>query len=284
MGAALMSGRVSGKVVLITGIGGDIARASALALAREGAVIVATDINSDLAEQAAAELESAGVTIASLHPLDLSVERDARRWVEFALNRFGRIDALVNNAKAARVGSGESTSAEDWRFTIDRNLTLPWLVTRAAIPALRDSKGSVLFIASVSGASFGTGYPGNTTNLVAYSTAKAGVLRLSIALANELGSAGVRVNTISPGIIETAATLRTYGQPGTPRRELATRPALLPQRIGRPSDVANGVLFLISDEAAWITGADLRIDGGWLASGGAGPATAQDLATLIAVD
>lgn len=277
-----MSGRVAGKVVLITGIGGDIAKASALALAREGAVIVATDINAKLAADAVAEIEADGGKIASLHPLDLSAEEDCGRFAEFALDRFGRIDALVNNAKAARAGSGASTSAADWRFNLDRNLTLPWLVTRAAIPALKDSEGSVVFIASVSGAALGTGYPGNTANLVAYSTAKAGVLRLSVALANELGPSGVRVNTISPGIVETAATLRTYGMPGTPRRELASRPALLPRRIGRPSDIASGVLFLISDEAAWITGADLRIDGGWLASGGAGPAADHDLATLMA--
>lgn len=277
-----MSGRVDGKVVLITGTGGDIARATAVALAREGALVVGTDINAELAQGTVAAVEAVGGTAASLHPLDLSVEESARRWIEFALDRFGRIDAIVNNAKAARGGSGESTSADDWRFTIDRNLTMPWLVTKAAIPALKESNGSIVFIASVSGASFGTGYPGNTANLIAYSTAKAAVLRLSVALANELGPSGVRVNTISPGVVETAATLKTYGVPGTPRRELATRPALLPQRIGRPQDIANGVLFLVSDESSWITGSDLRIDGGWFASGGAGPATDEDIAVVSA--
>lgn len=275
-----MTGRVEGKVVLITGTGGDIAKDTAVTLAKEGARIVGTDINAELAEATVAAVTAAGGEMVSLHPLDLSEEENAQRWVQFALDKFGRIDAVVNNAKAARGGSGEGTSAEDWRFTIDRNLTMPWLVTKAAIPALKQSKGSVVFIASVSGASFGTGYPGNTANLVAYSTAKAGVLRLSIALANELGPSGVRVNTISPGVVETTATLRTYGTPGTPRRELATRPALLPQRIGRPQDIANGVLFLVSDEASWITGSDLRIDGGWFASGGAGQVHPEDLETL----
>jgi len=274
-----MSGRLEGRVALITGSGGDIARATALMLAREGALIVGTDIDEELATRTTTAVIEAGGQAASI-PLDLSVEENAQRFADFALERFGRIDAVVNNAKAARAGSGEHTSAEDWRFTIDRNLTMPWLVTKAAIPALRRTKGSVVFIASVSGAGFGTGYPGNTSNLIAYSTAKAGVLRLSIALANELGPAGIRVNTISPGVVETAATRRTYGEPGTARRGLATRPALLPQRIGRPEDIAAGVLFLISDDAAWVTGSDLRIDGGWFASGGAGPASAADVATL----
>ncbi|MFC4242168.1 SDR family NAD(P)-dependent oxidoreductase [Gryllotalpicola reticulitermitis] len=275
-----MSGRAEGKVVLVTGTGGDIARAAAITLAREGAHVVGCDINVELAEETVAAVRDAGGSMDSLHPLDLSVEGDAQRWVEFALARHGRIDAIVNNAKAARGGSGEETSAEDWRFTIDRNLTLPWLVTKAAIPALKESQGSVLFIASVSGAQFGTGYPGNTTNLVAYSTAKAGILRLSVALANELGAAGVRVNTLSPGIVETASTLRSYGLPGTPRRELVSRPALLPQRTGHPQDIANAVLFLVSDDASWITGADLRVDGGWAASGGVGPMTSGDAETL----
>ncbi|MFF1876628.1 SDR family NAD(P)-dependent oxidoreductase [Leifsonia sp. NPDC058230] len=274
-----MSGRLDGRVALITGSGGDIARATALRLAAEGARIVGTDIDAGLAEATARAVHEAGGEAETI-ALDLSEEAGAQRFADFAIERFGRIDALVNNAKAARGGSGESTSPEDWRFTIDRNLTMPWLVTRAALPALRESRGSVVFIASVSGASFGTGYPGNTANLVAYSTAKAGVLRLSVALANELGPDGIRVNTISPGVVETAATLRTYGAPGTARRELATRPSLLPQRIGSPKDIANGVLFLVSDDASWITGSDLRIDGGWFASGGAGPASAADTATL----
>lgn len=266
--------------MLITGTGGDIARSTAITLAREGAHVIGCDINVELAEATVAAVRDAGGDMSSLHPLDLSIEDDAKRWVDFALERHGRIDAIVNNAKAARGGSGQGTSAEDWRFTIDRNLTLPWLVTKAVIPALKESHGCVVFVASVSGALFGTGYPGNTTNLVAYSTAKAGVLRLSVALANELGPDGVRVNTLSPGIVETASTLRSYGLPGTPRRELVSRPALLPQRTGRPQDIANGILFLVSDEASWITGADLRIDGGWAASGGVGPTREQDTETL----
>lgn len=274
-----MSGRLDGRVVLITGSGGDIARASALALAAEGARIVGTDIDAELAGRTTAAVREAGGEAAHI-ALDLSDETQAERFAGFAVERYGRIDAIVNNAKAARGGSAEAMAPEDWRFTIDRNLTLPWLATRAAIPALRASAGSIVFIASVSGATFGTGYPGNTANLVAYSTAKAGVLRLSVALANELGPDGIRVNTISPGVVETAATRRTYGEPGSARRELATRGALLPRRIGRPEDIAAGVVFLVSDDASWITGSDLRIDGGWHASGGAGPASAADLDTL----
>ena len=275
-----MSGRLDGKVVVITGSGGDIARAIAVSFAREGASIVGTDLASDLAEGTVAAVRDAGGSMESLHPLDLSEAGAAERLAAFALERFGRIDTVINNAKAARGGSGESTSDEDWRFTIDRNLTMPWLVTRACIPALRQTRGSVLFIASVSGALFGTGYPGNLSNLVAYSTAKGGVLRLSIALANELGPDGIRVNTLSPGITETASTRRTYGTAGSPRHNLVSRAALLPRKTGTPQDIASAALFLASDDASWITGTDLKVDGGWFASGGAGPANADDIATI----
>ncbi len=277
-----MNGRLDGKVAVITGSGGDIARAIALEFAREGASVVGTDLAPDLAEGTVAAVRGAGGRIESLHPLDLAEDGAADRLAAFALDRFGRIDTVINNAKAARGGSGESMSDEDWRFTIDRNLTMPWLVTKACVPALRESGGSVLFIASVSGEAFGTGYPGNLSNLVAYSTAKAGVLRLSVALANELGPGGIRVNTLSPGVTETASTRRTYGTPGTPRHDLVSRVALLPRKTGTPQDIASAALFLASDEASWITGADLRVDGGWAASGGAGPATPDDIAVISA--
>lgn len=275
-----MDGRLTGRVLVLTGSGGDIARAIALRFAGEGAAVIGSDISADLAEETVAAVRSAGGRIESLHPLDLSDEANAARLAAFAVETFGRIDVLCNNAKAARGGSGESTTAEDWRFTLDRNLTLPWLVTRACIPELRRNHGCVIFLASASGAAMGTGYPGNLSNLTAYATAKAGVLRLSVALANELGPYGIRVNTLSPGITETRATRRTYGTPGVPRHEIVSRAALLPRKVGRPEDIAHGALFLASDEASWITGTDLRIDGGWLASGGAGPASAEDIAVM----
>lgn len=275
-----MDGRLAGKVAVLTGSGGDIARAIALRFAAEGAAIVGSDIAADLAEETVAAVRSTGGRIESLHPLDLSVEANAARLAAFALGRFGRIDVVCNNAKAARSGSGASTTADDWRFTLDRNLTMPWLVTRACLPALRRSRGNVIFLASASGAPIGTGYPGNVAHLTAYATAKAGVLRLAVALATELGPAGIRVNTLSPGVTDTRATRRTYGAPGSPRHDLVRRAALLPRQVGRPEDIANGALFLASDEASWITGTDLRIDGGWLASGGAGPATPEDTAVL----
>jgi meso-butanediol dehydrogenase / (S,S)-butanediol dehydrogenase / diacetyl reductase len=275
-----MNGRLEGKVAVLTGSGGDIARAIALRFAAEGAAVVGSDIAAELAEQTVAAVHAAGGRMASLHPLDLSEEANADRLAAFAVEEFGRIDIVCNNAKAARGGSGESTTADDWRFTLDRNLTLPWLVTRACIPQLRRNHGTVIFLASASGAPTGTGYPGNIANLTAYATAKAGVLRLAVALATELGPDGIRVNTISPGITETRATRRTYGSPGSPRHDIVRRAALLPRQVGTPEDIAAGALFLASDEASWITGTDLRIDGGWLASGGAGPARLEDIAVL----
>lgn len=275
-----MADRLDGRVAVLTGSGGDIARAIALRFAAEGAAVVGADLSPELAEQTLGAVRETGGQMASLHPLDLAEEANAARLAEYAVATFGRIDIVCNNAKAARAGSGESTSAEDWRFTIDRNLTMPWLVTRACIPELRRSRGCVIFIASASGASTGTGYPGNVPYLTAYSAAKAAVLRLGVALANELGPDGIRVNTLSPGVTETRATRHTYGTPGTPRHDLVSRVPVLPRKVGRPEDIANGALFLASDEASWITGTDLRIDGGWLASGGAGPARPEDVALM----
>jgi meso-butanediol dehydrogenase / (S,S)-butanediol dehydrogenase / diacetyl reductase len=277
-----MSGRLEGRVAVLTGSGGDIARAIALRFTSEGAAVVGSDISDELAEQTLAAVRSAGGRMASLHPLDLCDQDNAELLARFAVEQFGRIDIVCNNAKAARSGSGETTTSEDWNFTLDHNLTMPWLVTRACLPELRKRRGCVLFLASASGAAVGTGYPGNIANLTAYATAKAGLLRLSVALATELGPEGIRVNTLSPGITETRATQRTYGTPGTARHEIVTRVALLPRKVGRPEDIANGALFLASDEASWITGIDLRIDGGWLASGGAGPAHAEDIAVMSA--
>jgi len=273
-----MTRRLEGKVAVVTGSGGDIARAIALRFASEGASVVGTDINPELAERTVAEVRAAGGVIESLHPLDLFAEGAAEQVAAFALEKFGGADILVNNAKAARGGSGESTSLEDWRFTIDRNLTMPWAITTAFIAQMRArGGGSIVFLASVSGSAFGTGYPGNLSNLVAYSTAKAGILKLSVILANELGPDNIRVNTISPGIINTAVAMRSYGQPGTPRHDIVARAAVLPRTLGTPGDIAAGAVFLASDEAAWITGTDLKIDGGWSASGGAGPAREEDI-------
>lgn len=275
-----MMGRLDGKVAVLTGSGGDIARAIALRFAAEGAAIIGSDLDEELSEETVRAVRDAGGRMSALHPVDLSEEAEAAQLARFAVDEFGGIDIVCNNAKAARAGDGATMSLEDWRFTIDRNLTMPWLVTRACLPQLRQRNGNVIFLASASGAAIGTGYPGNVANLTAYSAAKAGLLRLSVALANELGPSGVRVNTLSPGVTPTTATAKTYGEPGTPRNELAGRAALLPQRLGRPEDIANAAAFLASDEAAWITGIDLRVDGGWLASGGAGPVTAADLATM----
>lgn len=276
-----MTRRLEGKVAVVTGSGGDIARAIAVRFAEEGASIVGADINPELAEATVAEVRSVGGTIESLHPLDLTQDDSSARLADFAIDKFGGVDVLVNNAKSAKGGSGESTTLADWRYTVDLNLTMPWAITKTFIPLLRArGGGSVIFLASVSGAAFGTGYPGNISNLVAYSTAKAGILKLSVALANELGPSGIRVNTISPGIINTAVAMRSYGQPGTRRHDIVARAAVLPRTLGLPLDIANGALFLASDEAAWITGTDLKIDGGWSASGGAGPAHHEDLEAL----
>jgi NAD(P)-dependent dehydrogenase (short-subunit alcohol dehydrogenase family) len=142
---------------------------------------------------------------------------------------------LCNSAPAARARADESTAADDRSLPVDRDLALPWLVTRACIPELRRSRGNVIFLASASDPPAGTAHPGNIADLTAYATGKAKILRLAIALANELSPDGIRVNTL--------------------------------RKAGCPEDIAAAALFLASGEAAWVTGTDLRVDLGWLAPG-----------------
>lgn len=271
-----MSGRLEGKVAVITGTGRGIAREVALRFSAEGAKIVGCDIDEEAADETVEIVRQAGGEMESLHPLDLREEADARRLAEFATEQFGGIDILYNNAMAMRIGELETLPLEDWKFTLESTLTIHYLVSKHIVPSLRTrGGGSIIFVGSITGMPVGAGYPGNLEFLLSYACAKAGVLRMTTLLANQLGTAGIRVNSISPGSIGTDQGLAFFGEPGTETRRVSEIGSLL-GRIGEPADIADAALFLASDDSRWVTGHNLVIDGGYVASGGYGPARMRD--------
>jgi meso-butanediol dehydrogenase / (S,S)-butanediol dehydrogenase / diacetyl reductase len=272
--------RLEGKVVIITGTGDGQGRAAALRFAAEGAQVAGCDLNADAAAETESRVREAGGTFLSIAPLDLTLEDDVAKLMETTVERFGRLDALYNNAAGARLGTALDMSKEDAEFTLRGVLEIPWLVTRHAVPYLaKSTSAAVVNTASVSGV-VGSGMVGNSTLLSIYGAAKAAVIRLSQIMAVEFGPVGIRVNAISPGLIETPAVAPILGTGTDERLRRWHEEQLLIQRIGRPDDVVNAALFLLSDEASYITGHNLVVDGGWVASGGVGHPRADVLAAL----
>ena len=265
-----MAGRLQDKVVVITGTGEGMARQVAMRLASEGALIIGCDVNAVTAQETLDAVRASGGQMESLHPLDLSEEESAHRLLEFAVETYGGIDVLHNNAMQLRLGRLEDLSLADWSLTLTHTLTVPFLVTKHAIPHLRArGGGSITFMGSVSGVNVGAGYPGNLPLISAYAIAKAGVIRMARLLANDLAQLNIRVNTISPGCVATPNGLAFYGEEGTDMRRVTMSASLIP-RLGSPEDIASALVYLASDDASWVTGHNLEVDGGYLASGTAG--------------
>ncbi|MCE0765564.1 SDR family oxidoreductase [Pseudonocardia kujensis] len=271
-------GRLEGKVVVITGTGIGMARQVALRCVAEGASVIGCDILGEDAQETLDIVRAAGGRMESLHPIDLTNEQHAHHLLEFAADTFGGVDVVHHNAMQMRLGAVEDSSLDDWQFTIDHTLLIPFLVSKHAIPHLRArGGGSMSYMGSVAGANLGTGYPGNLPLHPAYSVAKAGVIRLASYLAHELAPWNIRTNTISPGCVATPRGLNFYGAEGTADRQVVMN-AQLTKRLGEPDDIASAVVYLASDEASWINGLNLAIDGGHHASGGAGTADPEDVA------
>lgn len=251
-----MSGRLAGKVALISGTAVGMGRAAAQVFAAEGARVFGCD--TDVAEQARTEqlVRRAGGEIASLAPVDIATEQGAEAWVQAAVERHGRIDILYNNASRLRLGAFGEQSVQDWRFTIDNELHLPFLCTRAAWPHLIAGGGGVVInvgsIAALRGATFAP--------MSAHGAAKGGVLALTRHLCAAGAEHGIRVVAVSPGMIRTPATEPHFTAPEDPLQRIRT---LAPsRRTGEPEDVARVAAFLASDDAAYVNGANIVVDGG----------------------
>lgn len=250
-----MAGRLQGKVAIVTGSGGSIGRAAALQFAREGARIVGADVEPASALETVALVRSVGGEIASLQPCDLTSAAGAADLVALALSAFGRVDVLFNNAALAHFAWFEDMSEELFRKTLRDELEIVFHVTKAAWPHLVASgRGAVVNAASVSGMIPYEVLPG-----LAHSTAKGGVLAMTRHLAMEGAPHNLRANAISPGLVETTQTRALLSEPDWWGR---MRAKLMLKRVGQPEDVAAAATFLASDEAGWITGVNLPVDGG----------------------
>jgi NAD(P)-dependent dehydrogenase (short-subunit alcohol dehydrogenase family) len=231
-----------GKVVLITGTAGGQGAVAARLFADEGATVVGCDVQ-----------DAPGVD-----RVDLTDEEAVRAWIDGAATEHGRIDVLYANAGATRFSPLEETSKEEWDFVLRHELDVVFFPVKHAWPHLKQRGGSVVLVGSTAGLS------GSMTNhRVAHTTTKGGVIALTKQLAAEGAPHGIRVNCVSPGMVDTPATRGDLLADDHPMRRIAQ--AIPLGRVGRPEEVVRCALFLASDAASYVTGANLVVDGGWSA-------------------
>jgi NAD(P)-dependent dehydrogenase (short-subunit alcohol dehydrogenase family) len=249
-----MSGRLSDKVCVVTGTGGSMGRATAVTFAREGALLVGCDVAVEPAEETVEVVRAAGGEMVSLQPCRLNDPAECAKLVELAVSEFGRIDVLFNLAARSHFHQLEDFTDEEWRTAQQEEIDLVFYLTRAAWPRLKTSRGVVVNMASLNGSlSF------KLLASLAHTTNKAAIIGMTRQLAMEGSQHGIRVNSISPGFIESGAT-RGELEDGQFGRAMRDRTLL--GRFGQPEEVANVALFLASEESAYVTGIDLVVDGG----------------------
>ncbi len=246
-------GRLEGKVALISGTAGGMGRAAAIEFAAQGALVAGCDMNVEGDAETEALVRRAGGAMRSFAPVDLTDEEQALGWVEAAVAEFGGVDVLYNNASVARVGPWDELDYEEWRRSITYELDLVYLCTKAVWPHLvARGGGCVINVGSVSavrGAAF--------VHQHAHGAAKGGVVAFTKHLMVSGIPHNIRAVSISPGMIRTPATSEI------PEQVLAELMAKTPSlRAGEPEEVARLASFLASDEAPYINGADIAIDGG----------------------
>ena len=249
--------RLDGKVVIITGAGSGMGRAAALLFGAEGALLVLADIDGAAAERTAKDVATAGGS-ALAQRTDVSREEDVQKLIDRAAFDHGRLDVIWNNAgiegPSARLA--DQTLAE-WQQVLAVNLTGVFLGMKYVLPVMVEhGSGSIISTASVAGL---VGWHG----AAAYSAAKAAVVNLTRTAAIEYAKYGVRVNCICPGVIQTAMVERITGGTSQSLKRLKRMQPL--PRIGQPEDIARMALYLASDESAFVTGAAMVVDGGYVA-------------------
>jgi NAD(P)-dependent dehydrogenase (short-subunit alcohol dehydrogenase family) len=258
-----MAQRVSEKVAIITGGAAGIGGAASELFAEEGSAVVIADIDDGAGERLAHSIREAGGRAIFVHT-DVSKEEDARRLTEEAVKAFGAVDIVVNNA-AAFILKGVEATTEDWLRSLSVNVIGPSLITKYAVEEIKKRSqggrgGAIVNIGSIS--SF-VAQP----NFVTYSSSKAAIIQMTRNMALDFAPFNIRVNVVCPGTIITAATERHRTQLGISLEEFKAQegPKHLLNRVGHPREVAAAILFLASDEASFITGAHLMVDGGYTA-------------------
>lgn len=277
-----MSARLKNKVAIVTGTAGGQGRAVAQRFAAEGALVVGCDLDASGAQETVDQVVADGGQMTSVHPVDLVDEDDVLRVIDTAIRTYGGVDVVYNNAMAARAGSAEDLSLEDFRFTMDHVLAMPFLMTKHAIPHLRARGGGVIInVASITGTNTGGGSVGNIPIVFAYAAAKGGLIRMTEHTAIQLASDNIRVNALSPGMIDTNLAAPMVGPEGSLTHKTAMGHMLM-GRLGTVNEIADGAVYLASDEASYVTGHNLIIDGGWRVSGGSGRPRPEVLAEIAA--
>ena len=239
------------KTALVTGAARGIGLATTRLYLDEGWQVAMIDRDGPALAEASAGLE--GVLAVDC---DVSIPEAVSAMIQTVTGHFGRIDALVNNAGVADFGPIEHTTFERWRRVMETNLDGPFLVTQAATPALKATRGAIVNIASISGLRA-------STLRVAYGTSKAGVIQLTLQQAAELGEYGIRANCVAPGPVRTKLAMAVHSQ------EIieAYHDAIPLNRYGSEREIAEAIVFLTSDRASYITGQVLAADGGFEATG-----------------
>ena len=254
--------RLAGKVALLTGAAAarpdqlmGFGGASAHLFVREGAKVVISDILDDLGEQAASEMCAAGADVRYLH-LDVTSEDNWSQVIETILRDLGRLDVLVNNAGTVVMKKVEDLSEADWDLEMSVHAKGMFLGTKHAIPAMRKSGGgSIINLSSV------MGIVGSPTS-PAYAAAKGAIRLFTKSTALQYATENIRVNSVHPGYAMTPLNKEPLAEPGALEVVLGKTPM---GRLGTAEEIANGILFLASDESAYMTGSELVIDGGMTA-------------------
>lgn len=243
---------VTRQVALITGAGSGIGRATAQRFAQDGYALAAMDIDGDAATKVVDELGAEGFG----RRLDVRDEQDVIAAVAEAHERLGRLDAVVNAAGVGGFALSTEVSLADWERILTTNLTGTFLMCREALPLLEQYAGCIVNLGSVAGLA-GRAYG------AAYSSSKAGVVMLTRTLAIEFGARGVRVNAVCPGGVDTPL-LQNFAPPPGADPDMVSKGGLF-DRLADPAEIAGAIAYLCSDEAAFMTGASMVIDGGALA-------------------
>lgn len=247
--------RLQDRVAIVTGGGAGIGQGCCEVLAEEGAKIVVSDINDQTGQAVANTIRSNGGEAVYVH-CDVGVEEDIAKLTQAALDEFGTIDILVNNAGVELFKNALDTSIQEWERCLNVDLRGVWLCSKYALPSmLAKGKGAIVNIASVHAVQ-------TIQSIAAYAAAKGGVVSMTRNMALDYAPA-VRINAIMPGFIATSMWDRFVALADNPQQVIDDTNALQPmKRMGTARDVALGALFLVSDEAAWITGTTLAVDGG----------------------
>ena len=247
--------RLEGKVALISGGSRGMGAYEAELFIQEGAKVVVGDVREDEG-RALAEKISEGGGDAVFVRLDVTSETDWAAAVQEAVTRYGKLDVLVNNAGVSARGSIEETSVEDWDRVMDINAKGVFLGTRTAIPEMRKAGGgSIINISSI------YGLVGSATS-AAYHASKGAVRIFNKSTAIQHASENIRANSVHPGFVDSPMTRAHHDDPNIHEERVAKMPL---GRMGQPEDIAAGILYLASDESAFVTGAELVIDGGMTA-------------------